>query len=93
MIWHPTVPALVTPDPYHSIEVVRKNGLVIILFFVGFLLLISVLWVLKPSLFVRRRSGFGYSINLQDPWSWVVHLYLLIGLPLLFIYLALSHSP
>ncbi len=93
MIWHPTFAALVTPDPYHSIEVVRKNGLVIILFFAGFLLLISVLSVLKPNLFVRRRSGLGYSINLRNPWSWAVHLHLLIGLPLLFIYLALSCSP
>jgi len=79
MIWHPTVAALVIPEPYHGIEVVRKNGLVIILFFVGFLLLISVLAVLKPNLFVRRRSGLGYSLNLRDPWSWTVHLYLLIG--------------
>ncbi len=55
-----------------SIQVVRKNGLVIILFFAGFLLLISVLSVLKPNLFVRRRSGLGYSINLRNPWSWTV---------------------
>ena len=41
MIWDPTVAALVTPHPYHSVEVVRKNGLVIVLFFIGFLLLIS----------------------------------------------------
>jgi hypothetical protein len=87
------VAALVTPDSYNSIEVVRKNGLVIILFFVGFLLLVSVLSILKPNLFVRRRSGLGYSINLRDPWSWAVHLYLLIGLPLLIVYLALSRSP
>jgi hypothetical protein len=32
---------LVTPHPYHSVEVVRKNGLAIVLFFIGFLLLIN----------------------------------------------------
>ena len=53
----------------------------IILFFAGFLLLISVLSVLKPNLFVRRRSGLGYSINLRNPWSWTVHH---LSRPLLF---------
>ena len=93
MICMPTVGALKTPDAYQGLELARKNGLVIILFFIGFWLLIGVLSVLRPNLFVRRPSGFGYTLDFRDPWSWAVHLYLLIGIPFLFIYLALSRSP
>jgi hypothetical protein len=80
-------------DSPQRFELLVKNGLAIILFFVGFWLLIGVLSVLRPNLFVRRRSGFGYTLDFRNPWSWVVHLYLLIGLPLLLIFLALSRSP
>ena len=82
-----------TYDSPQRFDLVVKNGLAIMLFFVGFWLLIGVLSVLRPNLFVRRRSGFGYTLDFRDPWSWAVHLYLLIGLPLLLIYLALSRSP
>jgi len=92
MICLPTA-ALKAPDPYKVVELVWKNGLVIILFFIGFWLLIGVLAVLRLNLFVRRRSGLGYTLDFRDPWSWAVHLYLLIGLPLLFIYLTFSRSP
>ena len=93
MICLPTVAALKTPDVYEGLELAEKNGLAIILFFIGFWLLIGVLSILRPKLFVRRRSGLGYTLDFRDPWSWAVDLYLLIGLPLLFIYLAFSHSP
>ena len=93
MICMPTVGALKTPDAYQGLELARKSGLVIILFFIGFWLLIGMLSVLRPNLFVRRPSGFGYTLDFRDPWSWAVHLYLLIGIPFLFINLALSRSP
>jgi len=85
MICMPTVGALKTPDAYQGLELARKSGLVIILFFIGFWLLIGVLSVLSPNVFVRSRSGFGYTLDIRDPWSWAVHLYLLIGIPFLFI--------
>jgi hypothetical protein len=25
-----------------------------------------------PALFVRKRIGFGYTLNLGNPWSWAV---------------------
>jgi len=77
--------ALKTPDVYEGLELARKNRLVIILFFIGFWLLIGVLSVLSPNVFVRRRSGFGYTLDFRDPSSWAVYLYLLIGIPFLFI--------
>lgn len=79
-----------TPDPYQPSELARKDGLVIILYFVGFMLLIGVLSVLQPTLFVRRCSGLGYTLNFAHPWSWAVNLYFLVGIPVLLTFLALS---
>lgn len=40
-----------------------------------------------PTLFVERRMGLGYTLNLGNPWSWVVTIVFAIGLaiPLLLV--------
>ena len=40
-----------------------------------------------PTLFVERRMGLGYTLNLGNPWSWVVMIVFVTGIaiPLLLV--------
>lgn len=40
-----------------------------------------------PTLFVERRMGLGYTLNLGNPWSWVVIIVFVTGIavPLLLV--------
>ena len=40
-----------------------------------------------PTLFVERRMGLGYTLNLGNPWSWLVMIVFVTGIaiPLLLV--------
>jgi uncharacterized membrane protein len=40
-----------------------------------------------PTLFVERRMGMGYTLNLGNPWSWLVMIVFVTGIaiPLLLV--------
>jgi hypothetical protein len=77
-------------DPLRVVELARQNMVVIIIFFVGFLLAIGVLSLIQPTLFVRKRSGLGYTVNFTHPWAWPVTVALVVGILLLLTYLVVS---
>jgi uncharacterized membrane protein len=33
-----------------------------------------------PTLFIERRMGLGYTLNLGNPWSWVVMIVFVTGI-------------
>jgi uncharacterized membrane protein len=35
---------------------------------------------IDPILFIERRMGLGYTLNLGNPWSWVVMIVFVTGI-------------